>query len=612
MKITRKQLVRLIRETITLKPGMEDDPISLAITRSRATKNKSSAFKILHDVTFDIESRSNDGLANISTGLLKSKRIRKYEHDELEKIAKSDPYLKATIEAIDSQHGQHVSASTLKLPTGDDELDDELEKAIAESYVKRIVTVKDYFKGVDSNNEFISEYVKNLKGVDPGSAIQSILNVMSCTDFNFEEDNDRWEIATLIMCSLLLEGEFSHTDATSRGVDVTGGIYKMEVKASQKPVPQDNYSNTIPPMDKNKYYFFIATDRCYLIRSDILRRYYLEPVTDKQAVHFAGTADKHYVSEFLLNPEELFDKLALKGKARQRNFELFTNQAMSDNRIANLHSKIKDDIIDASDSLAASIIQTIAGVPDKERIYAPNFGFGGLKIGLRLISRPQTTTGALTIADTLTDIFDQSPDLDLVERFRLTSIAINKASSQDSDFYSTANQRSEAVSQALDLLNQILQDPNGAGKLYNLLDQDYDVQAVVSQMKGTDGTTIKKKIKEALTALVTSKIKRKNPPPTLPEKPTTKQKKELKEFNEAVDEAINKILNQKFPAIFGVEMQAPQSPLALYDPERDPSWVPEEQRAFMKEDRKIQERRRIYQLGESHASLLRKKYYGRR
>ena len=66
MKITRKQLMRLIRETITLKPGMEDDPISLAITRSRATKNKSSAFKILHDVTFDIESRSNDGLANIS------------------------------------------------------------------------------------------------------------------------------------------------------------------------------------------------------------------------------------------------------------------------------------------------------------------------------------------------------------------------------------------------------------------------------------------------------------------------------------------------------------------------------------------------------------------
>jgi len=41
--------------------------------------------------------------------------------------------------------------------------------------------------------------------------------------------------------------------------------------------------------------------------------------------------------------------------------------------------------------------------------------------------------------------------------------------------------------------------------------------------------------------------------------------------------------------------------LMIYDPEDD-----------INEDRKIQERRRIYELGESHASLLRKKYYGRR
>ena len=33
---------------------------------------------------------------------------------------------------------------------------------------------------------------------------------------------------------------------------------------------------------------------------------------------------------------------------------------------------------------------------------------------------------------------------------------------------------------------------------------------------------------------------------------------------------------------------------------------------FFEEDQKVQERRRIYELGESHASLLRKKYYGRR
>lgn len=590
MKITRKQLMRLIREAIDLKPGMEKDPVSLGITRSRATKNKSSAFKILHDVTFEIDSEINDGISNISTGLLKSKRIRAYESYDMEKIASEDPYFKKTIEELDSQNYQHVSASTLILTTGDEEQDEELERAMSESYSKRTLTVKDYFKGVDSNNEFISEYIKNLKGVDPGTAIQSILNVMSCTDFNFEEDNDRWEIAVLIICNLLLGEEFSHTDATSRGVDVTGGIYKMEVKASQKAEPQDNYSNTIPPMDKNKYYFFIATDRCYLIRSDILRRYYLEPVTDEQAIQFAGSADKQYVSDFLLSPEDLFDKLALNVPASDRNFQSFENQAMSDDKVSNLHSKIKDDIIDSADALAASIIQTIAGVPDDQRINAPKFGFGGLKIGLRLISRPEKSAGALTIADTLTDIFAQSQDLDPVERFRLMSIAINKARSEDSDFYSTSGNRREVASQALGLLRQILNDPNGAGKLFALLDQDYDVQVGVSQMEGGDGTTIKNTIKNNLKTLVTSKIKRKYP------------ELNKKEITAEVD----KLLKSKFPALYKVPMQEPQD---IVEPEDDFEFgLPGE----LEEDRKIQERRRIYELGESHASLLRKKYYGRR
>jgi hypothetical protein len=590
MKITRKQLMRLIRETIDLKPGMEKDPVSLGITRSRATKNKSSAFKILHDVTFEIESEFNNGIANISTGLLKSKRIRTYESYDMEKIASEDPYFKKTIEELDSQNSQHVSASTLILTTGDEEQDEELERAMSESYSKRTLTVKDYFKGVDSNNEFISEYVKNLKGVDSGTAIQSILNVMSCTDFNFEEDNDRWEIAVLIICSLLLGEEFSHTDATSRGVDVTGGIYKMEVKASQKAEPQDNYSNTIPPMDKNKYYFFIATDRCYLIRSDILRRYYLEPVTDEQAIHFAGSADKQYVSDFLLSPEDLFDKLALNVPASDRNFQSFENQAMSDDKISNLHSKIKDDIIDSADALAASIIQTIAGIPDDQRINAPKFGFGGLKIAMRLISRPEKSTGVLTIADTLTDIFAQSQDLDPMERFRLMSIAINKARSEGSDFYSTTDNRREVASQALGLLRQILNDPNGAGKLYALLDQDYDVQVGVSQMEGGDGTTIKNTIKNNLKTLVTSKIKRKYP-----------------ELNKSkITSEVDKLLKSKFPALYKVPMQEPQDIVETEDDfEFDLS-------GELKEDRKIQERRRIYELGESHASLLRKKYYGRR
>ena len=170
-----------------------------------------------------------------------------------------------------------------------------------------------------------------------------------------------------------------------------------------------------------------------------------------------------------------------------------------------------------------------------------------------------------------------------MERFRLMSIAINKAKSEDSDFYSTTGNRREVASQALGLLRQILNDPNGAGKLYALLDQDYDVQVGVSQMEGRDGTTIKNTIKNNLKTLVTSKIKRKYP-----------------ELNKKdITTEVNKLLKIKFPALYKVPMQEPQD---IAEPEDDFEFdLPDE----LKEDRKTQERRRIYELGESHASLLR-------
>lgn len=576
MKITRKELHELIKEAIS--PGVEDDPVSLAVIKARASKGKNLAFPFLHEATFEL--LENNGLKNLSQGLSDSKRIRIYESYDMEKIASEDPYFKKTIETLDSQNPQNVSSS---IPFSQDE---EIQKALDKSYSKRTLTLKDYFKGKDSNDEFISEYVKNLSGVNPDTAIQSILNVMSCTDFNFEEDNDRWEIATLIMCDLFLSGTYSHTDATSRGVDVTGGGLKIEVKASQKSEPQDNYSNTIPPMDNEKYYVFIATNRCFFIRSDILRRYYLEPITEEQAEHFSGTAEKQYVTNFLMNPGALFNDLSLKGTPRNRNFDSFKDKAMKKPQISDLHVKIKKDIIDASDALAASIIQTIAGVPSDNRINAPTFGFGGLKIAMRLISRPEKTSGSLSIVDILKDMFasDASLTNNLNRQFLAITSAGEKSAKEDKDITVTNKDKKELSKMALETI-QAMKDEE-IESLYNDFMQDAKLESQVLSM--TASQQLKNKIKaKFLQVLLKSGLSNK--------------------------EAKAKLKNE-LPLFYDQKPAQPNDLGVLYtDEEQEIPSTPQPLFKYtLEEDQKVQERRRIYALGESHASLLRKKYYGRR
>jgi len=591
MKITRRQLIELIKETVDIAPGLEDDPVSLAIVKARASANKNTAFPILHDITYNLSS-GDSGMLEASKGLLDSKRNRAYESYDIQTIAQKDQYFKETIEELNRKNTQNISASTLIIPTFDEYEDEEIQKLTTSSAAEKMLSVKDYFKGVNSNNEFISTYVKNLKGVNPEVAVQSILDVMSCTDFNFEEDNDRWEIAALIICSLFLRGTFNHTDATSRGVDVEGGKYKIEVKASQKPTPQDNYSNTIPPMDENKYYVFIATDRCYLIRSDILRRYYLEPVTDEQAEHFSGVADKQYVSDFLMRPEKLFDKLNLSDV--EKDFETFNSQAITKSpEIADLHAKIKGDIIDSADSLAASIIQTIAGVPDSGRINAPKFGFGGLKIAMRLISRPEKSAGALKAKSIVSDIFRKDPGLSLVDKFQIIVSTSNKALFPNTKINVTKDDRKELTNMAVELLNQINQDSNLAQELFNRIVQSSHFEKEIMNLETPT------KVTNLIKALFL---------------------KVLKDSGMSSSTAKSELKN-KLPEFYKTEMQEPKdkgfgflskSNSQSLSPLPEPDFRYKPKAGDLREDRKIQERRRIYELGESHASLLRKKYYGRR
>ena len=87
--------------------------------------------------------------------------------------------------------------------------------------------------------------------------------------------------------------------------------------------------------------------------------------------------------------------------------------------VANLHNKIKNDIVNAADGLAASVIQTIAGVPAENRIEAPNFGFGGLRIAMRLVSRPAKKAGTVTIQNIADDLFANNPSLNAIQQLEL-------------------------------------------------------------------------------------------------------------------------------------------------------------------------------------------------
>jgi len=150
----------------------------------------------------------------------------------------------------------------------------------------------------------------------------------------------------------------------------------------------------------------------------------------------------------------------------------------------------------------------------------------------------------------------------------------------------TKSDRKELTNMAQDLLNQIDKNPSLSQKLYNLIVGDYSFEQEIMNMETPSKVMNSiKKLFEKL--LIDSGLSKK---------------------------AAKAELKNKLPAFYKAEMQVTPSSLTLYDPDLDPRWASEEeeQRAFLKEDRKIQERRRIYELGESHASLLRKKYYGRR
>lgn len=249
---------------------------------------------------------------------------------------------------------------------------------------------------------------------------------------NFLEDSanneaDGQEIFAALMFANYLDSDVQVTPAATKGMDgrATNGQFTIEVKGSTKDEPQTQFSGTLPKNSKSHFYLFLATDRSYLIRSDILRKYYFLPDTsvspeEYQDIffrkHLRGPDSDEYTAEdmsslqdFLVNldlsDEEnpAIERLAmLKTKSKS---SFLSNMENQDRSVQVLYAKILSEIESQTESLAATLLQSLLGFTGAERVTVAGINVGGSNIYLRPVLKGRKSENLKTaLADELSTI----------------------------------------------------------------------------------------------------------------------------------------------------------------------------------------------------------------
>lgn len=265
----------------------------------------------------------------------------------------------------------------------------QIESAYVDSAISYLGST-DVLKGKNSKDPVILSIVNSINTNKPGSMsfTQATLQIMASNTFSFNDKADEWEIAMLLIATHYLgsNGTFEHTQTASAGVDISGPL-KFEVKSSITNTPQTEFSASIPSAESNKYYFFITTERCYLVESRILRDYFLNVTSTPQSFQVTTTKgvnlDKEAVTNALNNTDTLKQKL-LGLKTGQD----VLNAIVSDNTLAGIYDAILHQVDQAREDIAGLVLQVIAGIDsDGGRIKAPAFGIGALNVGFRVKSQ---------------------------------------------------------------------------------------------------------------------------------------------------------------------------------------------------------------------------------
>jgi hypothetical protein len=253
-------------------------------------------------------------------------------------------------------------------------------------------------EGMRTNSNPLLKIKNDLKSNTVTS--QDILSFLEDTDYGKTIADGQEGFAALFFSKHLGE-DFVITDSASKGVDCrtlgSSGI-TIEVKGSKKDTPQTQFSGTLPKFSSKHYYIFLATDRSYVVRSDILRRFYMlsEYTDDEQEESFysrnisldpsvsQGLPGISAMRNFMLTVDPETDTSL--GAIKTTSFKDFRNKVndLADNDpVKILYYKMLSEVESQSESLAATLIQSLLGLGGNDRIDPPDISFLGVKVYLR-------------------------------------------------------------------------------------------------------------------------------------------------------------------------------------------------------------------------------------
>jgi len=274
---------------------------------------------------------------------------------------------------------------------------------------------------------YILEDMRNSTLTPPTSYSGASITIADQDILTFLEDTsyvksvaDGHEAFAALLFAKYLDKNFTVTPSTQKGMDCISddGTISIEVKGSQKPEPQTNFSGSLPKYSTNHFYLFLATDRSYIVRSDLLRRFYMlsqfNEEDQEESFYRRLVGDGSLAApdsfprlgtlrDFMITAspsDEAFDAIKTQSYSE---FNEAINDPNTPQEIKVLYYKMLSEVESQTETLAATLIQSLFGFEGTERINPPDLSFLGLQVYLRPVlkgvksqqdpSIPALTTG---------------------------------------------------------------------------------------------------------------------------------------------------------------------------------------------------------------------------
>lgn len=389
-----KRLTRLLSKNRILNESNKEraDFISQSVAEilsDNSLTNKSLRFEALHSLTKEVMESLNPSFRNLSDSVT---TLKTYE-DAFNSTQTKDEFWVI----VNSNKINFINSKGSKKNNANDE-------KITENFSTDISPLSDILNLMKTSQ------------IDD----QSVLSFCEDTDYS-KTTADGHEAFAALLFAKYLNQNYLITATAEKGVDCIqkGGPYTIEVKGSSSADPNTNFSGTLPKYSLTHFYVFLTTDRSYIIRSDILRAYYVlgNSSPDEEAeIFFKNAISKDNIK----NKVETISKLKnfvlktnpsdssldnLKGKDFEHIYRYIANLE-NNHELKILYKKILSEIESQSQSLSVSLLQSLLGLEGNDRVMPPQISIGGLYVYLRPVLKGGESS--FSSSDSSSSIADQT------------------------------------------------------------------------------------------------------------------------------------------------------------------------------------------------------------